>query len=100
VPNRDQADLDLDGLGDACDADADGDGVPDLQDGCPLIPDPLQEDQDGDGIPNYLDPDMDGDGVLNQDDDDDDVVFVGRVGYTGVMSNNPVRTFWSQEQTD
>ncbi len=91
-------DFDGDGEPNITDGDDDGDGMPDNIDNNDLRANG-NEDQDGDGIPNYLDPDMDGDGVLNQDDDDDDVVFVGRVGYTGVMSNNPVRTFWSQEQT-
>lgn len=35
--NADQADLDSDGLGDACDDDDDADGVADLVDACPLI---------------------------------------------------------------
>jgi len=36
VANSDQADLDGDGAGDACDADDDGDDVGDESDGCPL----------------------------------------------------------------
>lgn len=50
VPNPDQADLDGDGIGDACDPDDDGDGVPDAEDNCPLVPNPSQLDTDGDGI--------------------------------------------------
>jgi hypothetical protein len=30
--------------------DVDGDGVPDLQDNCPIVFNPGQEDTDGDGI--------------------------------------------------
>jgi beta-lactam-binding protein with PASTA domain len=36
--NPDQADVDGDGAGDACDADIDGDGVEDTLDSCPLTP--------------------------------------------------------------
>jgi hypothetical protein len=35
TPNADQADLDRDGQGDACDLDDDGDAVPDTSDACP-----------------------------------------------------------------
>lgn len=38
TPNADQADADLDGLGDACDADRDGDGVANGADVCELTP--------------------------------------------------------------
>jgi len=56
-PNADQADLDADLLGDMCDSDLDGDGVPQMAprmpgaaiDNCPLLYNPTQADLDGDG---------------------------------------------------
>ncbi len=61
IPNSDQADLDLDGAGDACDHDADGDGILDTQDQFP-------GDSDNDGTPNASDADDDGDAVPDASD--------------------------------
>ena len=50
IPNADQADLDGDGQGDACDGDTDGDGVPNAADQSPLVP--ALADADGNGCPD------------------------------------------------
>jgi hypothetical protein len=47
------------------DADADGDGAPDVQDNCSAIAnEPAQRDGDADGFGDRCDPDYDGDGVV------------------------------------
>ncbi len=83
VSNVDQADLDEDGIGDACDPDNDNDGVPDLIDNCPttlgpeycytctpqvLDSNPDQTNSDGDSLGNVCDPDDDNDTVLDGND--------------------------------
>ena len=59
--NADQADRDLNGIGDACEAapgapDADHDGRPDAADNCPNVWNVNQGDDDHDGIGNVCDP--------------------------------------------
>ncbi len=68
VDNKDQADADDDGVGDACDSDDDGDGVADGDDNCPGVPNAGQADTDGDGVGDACDSDRDGDGHDDADD--------------------------------
>lgn len=68
IANADQADSDLDGIGDACDADDDNDGIGDSTDNCSLVANPGQSNLDGDGFGDACDGDTDGDGFSNTDD--------------------------------
>ncbi len=56
VANGDQADLDGDRQGDACDADDDGDDVNDDVDNAPRTSNANQQDLDKDGIGDVVDP--------------------------------------------
>ena len=68
VANADQANLDGDAEGDACDGDDDNDGVPDGTDNCPALATADQADAEGDGQGDACDPDDDGDTVADSSD--------------------------------
>ena len=63
--NPNQEDLDVDGEGDACDLDIDGDTVANNDDNCPINANPNQEDLDADIAGNACDTDIDGDTIDN-----------------------------------
>ena len=48
--------------------DADGDGLPDLQDNCPALANASQCDSDSDGHGNHCDVDLNNDGIVNAQD--------------------------------
>ncbi|HAH23484.1 MAG TPA: hypothetical protein DCL77_06970 [Prolixibacteraceae bacterium] len=58
------SDIDHDGIADADDPDADGDGILNIYEVLPGQ-DWRTTDTDGDGLPNYLDIDSDGDGIVD-----------------------------------
>lgn len=68
IANTNQADNDLDQIGDACDNDDDNDNIQDSDDNCPLISNSDQSDIDSDGAGDECDADDDNDGVIDADD--------------------------------
>merc|ERR1719513_88944 len=65
VANANQANMDGDEYGDACDDDDDNDGIDDEHDNCRLIYNPDQLDSDSDGVGDACHDDYDGDGTPN-----------------------------------
>ncbi|NND59400.1 MAG: hypothetical protein HKN49_03955 [Gammaproteobacteria bacterium] len=85
VGNSDQADLDGDGDGDACDPDIDGDGLDNESDNCSFAVNAGQQDADADSIGNACDADLDNSCLVN---------FVDLQALKTVFfSNDPVADF-------
>jgi thrombospondin type 3 repeat protein len=66
MPNGDQANLDGDDRGDACDPDDDGDGVNDDADNCAGVGNADQANDDGDAQGDACGPDDDNDGIADE----------------------------------
>ncbi len=69
--NLNQADMDTDGTGDACDPDIDGDGFMNAADNCPALANPGQEDQDSDDVGDLCDNCISVANPQQQDEDED-----------------------------
>ncbi len=68
VANTDQANVDNDDLGDACDNDRDGDELDNTADNCPDVANANQSDFDSDNEGDLCDSDIDGDSIPNNAD--------------------------------
>jgi len=82
VPNPGQADVDHNGIGNAC-QDTDHDGVLDINDNCPLVANANQANIDGDAFGDVCDADMDNDGVPNGADNCPTLANTDQANYDG-----------------
>jgi len=92
VSNRNQEDINSNGIWDACEFDSDSDSVPDSIDNCRNTPNPLQLDDDGDKIWNSCD----NCNLYNPDQRDENNDWVGDVceSQANYLSDNDDDSDW------